>query len=448
MGAASPTPPLVPALDLALLLAQLLAVLALGRLVGALAMRLGQPRAVGEIVAGLLLGPTLLGGVLPGVQRALFPLDRLLPLQTLSQLGVLLFLFVVGLRLDLATLRGHARTAVAASYASILVPLVLGAALALRLPGALAGPAGQPLPFALFVGTALAVTAFPVLATIVEERGMARTRMGALALAAAAVDDVTAWAILAAIVGTARAGGGLAALATTLVATAVIVGGALAVRPLLGRLADRLGARGRGAPAGSAADPARTFLPIALALLLACAWATERAGVHALFGAFLAGVVVPRGERLAERLADRLADPVALLLLPTFFAFTGLRTTVQLGSDAATWGALAGLLAVAVVGKLGASAVAARLTGETWRDAVALGALLNTRGLMALVVVGVGLDAGVIAPALHGLMVLVALLTTMMTTPLLALTGHGTAPLAARRRRTGDAPPHPALRAE
>jgi Kef-type K+ transport system membrane component KefB len=335
-------------------------------------------------------------------------------------------------------LRGHARTAVAASHASIVAPLLLGGALALRLPRELAGPAGTPLPFALFVGTALSVTAFPVLATIVAERGLGGTRVGTLALTAAAVDDVTAWAILAAVVGTARAGGGLTALATTLLETGVVVGAALLARrplaALAARHADRARARGQ--------DDARAFLPVALGLALALAWATEHAGVHALFGAFLAGTIVPRAGALAERVADRLADPVALLLLPTFFAFTGLRTTVHLGVGAATWAVLGALLLVAVAGKLGASAVAARLSGESWRDALALGALLNTRGLMALVVVGVGLDAGVIAPALHGLMVLVALLTTMMTTPLLALVGVGgrarasdVPPIAARERR-------------
>ena len=387
------------------MLLQLLVVLVATRLCGAAVARVGQPRVVGEIAAGLALGPSVFGSLAPAAQRALFPPDRLGGLQGLSQVGVLLFLFTVGLRLDLAGVRAHLRTAVWAGGASMVLPFALGVALATRLPPSLAGRAGAPLPFALFVRAALSVTAFPVLATIVAERGLARTRVGTLALAAAAADDVIAWCLLAGILAAAGSGSGASALAATVGSTTAVIGLAVLARPLIARAVGR-------AP-----------VPGAVIVALLLAYATDRAGVHALFGAFLAGTLVPRADGLAELVAGRLADVVGLILLPTFFAFTGLRTSIDLAGDPATAWAFAALLVVAVVGKIGGSAAGARLAGEGWRDALALGALMNTRGLMALVVVTVGLDAGVIAPALFGLMVLVALATTAMTTPLLVLLG-------------------------
>ena len=407
----------MPPLDLLLL--QLLVVLAAARACGAVLGRLGQPRAVGEIVAGLALGPSLLGTLAPRVHATLFPPAGLAPLQALSQLGVLLFLLVVGLRLDLGALRVRARTAIMTSHASIVAPFALGLALATLLPRTLAGPHGAPLPFALFLATALSVTAFPVLATIVAERGMLGTRLGTIAIAAAAVDDVTAWCLLAGVIAAARADAGLAAFGLTLAVAAAVVAGALASRPLLARLADRWTrqASARGT------DAARLALPVVLLVGLALALLTQRAGVHALFGAFLAGTLVPRANALAEAVADRLEGPVTVLLLPTFFVTTGLQTRLGLLDAPGLWAAGAAVLAVAVVGKIGGSALRARWAGESWRDALALGALMNTRGLMGIVVLSVGLDAGVITPALFTMMVLVALVTTAMTTPLLAALG-------------------------
>lgn len=386
----------------------LLVILLATRAFGTLAARVGQPRAVGEIAAGLALGPTVLGALAPAAQRALFPAAQLGPLQTLSQLGVLLFLFTVGLRLDVAGVRAHLRTAVSTSLASMALPFGLGVALAARLPAELVGPHAGAGAFALFVGASLSVTAFPVLATIVAERGLERTRLGTMALAAAAADDVIAWCLLAAVLAAARPSGG-GAFATTLGATAAVVALAVAARPLIARAV------------------ARARFPAALGLALVLAYATERAGVHALFGAFLAGTLVPRADGAADEVARRLADVVGVLLLPVFFATTGLRVAVDVGGHADHAGAFAALLAVAVVGKIAGSAGGARLAGEGWRDALALGALMNTRGLMAIVVVTVGLEAGVIAPALFALMVGVALVTTAMTTPLLSLLGVGAA---------------------
>jgi Kef-type K+ transport system membrane component KefB len=339
-------------LDLGLLLAQLVVILVAARAAGLLMRPLGQPAVIGEMIAGLALGPSLLGAVAPDVLAALFPAGGMLPLAALSQLGVLLFMFVVGLRLDLTLLRGRAHVAVAVSHASIIAPFLLGAALAPLLHPAFAPPGVGLLPFALFLAAAMSVTAFPVLARILDERGLRGTRIGAVAISAAAVDDVTAWCILAAVVAVAQtggaSGGGLAAFGATIGwAAAWVLFLVVVVRPLLARLAPRLLAR--PAAGGRGGWPSPQLVSLAVAGALVSAWATERAGVHALFGSFLAGVVVPRVDApgapdaraaqgapgtdaaaggLPERLADRIEAVVGAVLLPVFFAFTGLRTSV------------------------------------------------------------------------------------------------------------------------
>ncbi len=395
-------------LDLARLLSQLLVVLVAARLCGAAVARVGQPRVVGEMIAGLALGPSLLGALAPGVAGWLFASDALVPLATLSQFGVLLFLFGVGLRLDLPELRARAGVAVLASQASILVPLTLGLLLAPLLPASLRGPQVPPGAFALFLGAAMSVTAFPVLARILEERRLLGTRVGAIALTSAAVDDLSAWVLLAAVVAVARAGGSWTVAWVPLALTALITVGAIAARPLLARAFARWGAPG-------SAEHVALGVTSALGLALA----TEHAGVHALFGAFLAGTLVPRAGGVASALAARLAEPVTTVLLPTFFAVGGLRASIGLVEGAAGWGALAAILVVAIGGKLGGSAIAARLAGLPGREALALGALMNTRGLMELVILGVGLEIGAISPTLYTMMTIMALVTTAMATPLL-----------------------------
>lgn len=379
----------------------------------------GQPRVIGEMIAGIALGPSLLGAFAPVTSQALFPPDRQLPLATLSQLGVLLFMFVVGLRLDPSVLRGRARAAVAVSHASITVPFALGLLLASWLHPGLAGvgsggSATALLPFSLFIGAAMSVTAFPVLARILAERGLIGSRLGAVAIACAAVDDVTAWCILAGVVAVARAENALGVVAWTLVAagtyaTLMITVGRRGLAAL-GRWWTKRG--GHVAP---------ETVGIAVLFAFGSALVTEMTGIHALFGAFLAGVIIPRESGLARELADRIEAVVATVFLPLFFAFTGLRTEIGLVSGAAMWGACGALIAAAVAGKLGGSAVAARVTGAPWPEAIAVGVLLNTRGLMELVVLNVGLELGVISPTLFAMMVLMALVTTGMTSPLLAM---------------------------
>jgi len=398
---------------LGLLLAQLAAVVIAARGVGFLFRRIGQPQVVGEMVAGILLGPSFLGWAAPGLSARLFPPDSLGFLSSVSQVGLLVFMFLVGLELNPRLLRGRGHTAVVTSHASIAVPFVLGALLSLHLYPRLSDRTVGFTGFALFMGAAMSVTAFPVLARILSERRLMHTRVGAVTLACAAVDDVTAWCILAVVVAIVGARGGDAQpWATVAGAAAYAAAMVLGVRRLLAPLERRFERDGR---------MTQDVLGVILLAALASAWATEAIGVHALFGAFLAGAVMPKGKAFVQALDGKLQDVTVVLLLPLFFAFTGLRTRIGLVEGGEMWGWCALVVLVAVAGKFGGSAAAARLTGMSWREAGAIGALMNTRGLMELVILNIGLDIGVISPAVFAMMVLMALATTFMTSPLLEL---------------------------
>jgi len=412
--------------DTALLLLQLVVVLSVARLAGRAAAFVGQPRVIGEMVAGLALGPSLLGWFAPGAMHALFPADRMAALSTLSNVGVILFMFVVGLHLDGTLLKHRAGAAVAVSQASILAPFALGAAMAPWLHPHFAGAGVGLLPFTLFFGAAMSITAFPVLARILNERRLMNTPAGSIAIASAAVNDVTAWCLLAVIVAVARgagAGGHFVLLFAGSVAYVLFM--LFVLRPALRRWqARRLKTRAAVSEAGLAAAQeeraAASAEAIGAAVLLAIGsgLVTEWLGIHALFGAFLAGAIVPREGGLARDLAGRLEGMVTTVLLPLFFAFTGLKTEIGLVSGT-LWGVAAAILVAAMAGKLGGAAAAARLGGMAWRDAFAVGVLMNTRGLMELVILTIGLDIGVITPTLFTMMVLMALVTTVMTAPLL-----------------------------
>ncbi len=407
-AAAAPDPGAVT--PLAGLLTQIVVVVVAARLCGGLAARIGQPKVIGEIVAGILLGPSLLGWAVPGVSRALFPPGSLGTLKLLAEVGVLLFMFVVGLELDVEVLRGAARTALLVSHASILLPCFLGVVLSLALYGSLA-PAGVPLvPFALFIGIAMSITAFPVLARILEERGLTRTALGNTAITCAAVDDVTAWTMLAIVVAIAKAQDFASAGLTVLMAAVfiglmwVVVGPA--VRWVVGR--------------DTSPTPSKNTLAFVLLMLIGSALIAERIGIHALFGAFLIGVVMPHEAGFRAALVQRLEEISAILFLPLFFAFTGLRTQVGLLDSAGAWLMCVAVVAVATAGKLGGSMAAARLSGMGTLDAFSLGALMNTRGLMELIVLNVGYELGILSPRIFAMMVLMALVTTFSTAPLLA----------------------------
>jgi len=365
---------------------------------------------MGEMFAGLLLGPSLLGWVAPGAYAALFPADSLGYLNSLSQVGLILFMFLVGLELDPKILRGRGHTTVLTSHVSIIAPFFLGAILALYLYPRLSDDSVTFTHFALFLGTAMSITAFPVLARILTERKLLNTHLGTVAIAVAAVDDVTGWFILALVVLLVRSDntssmwlmlGGLGLYVLVML---------LGVRRFLSRLEAMYEKRGL---------LTQNLMALVLLLLLASSWVTEELGIHALFGAFLIGAIMPKHPGFVHTLTEKLNDAAVVLLLPIFFAFTGIRTSLGLVNSAEMWFYFALIISVAILGKFGGSTLAARLTGMSWREAGALGTLMNTRGLMELVLLNIGLDIGVISPALFAMLVLMAIVTTFMTSPVL-----------------------------
>jgi Kef-type K+ transport system membrane component KefB len=393
-----------------ILLVQLIVIILATRGMGRLFRRIQQPAVIGEMVAGILLGPSCVGLLWPEVQGALFPASSMDTLRLLSQIGVILFMFAVGMELDVQQLRGQAHAAVLVSHASIVVPFFLGTALAVVLYPVLV-PVHVPFSaFALFLGISMSITAFPVLARILEDRGLSRTPLGLVVIACAAVDDVTAWCLLAIVVAVAQATALDGALLTIVLAFGFIVLMLGGLKPQAERLLAQY-AHGEA--------PSRGLLAGVLVLVFTAALCTEIIGIHALFGAFLAGVILPARARLTVFLRERLDMFSAVFLLPLFFAFTGLRTQIGLLNTWQSWGLCAAIVAVAIAGKLGGSALAARWTGMRWSEALSVGALMNTRGLMELIALNIGYDLGILTPQLFAMMVLMALTTTFMTGPLL-----------------------------
>jgi len=398
---------------LTILLIQIVVILLAARSVGWLFRKIGQPQVMGEMVAGILLGPSLLGWVAPGVSAALFPPESLGFLNSLSQIGLLLFMFLVGIDLDPRLLREQKHAAVITSHVSIIIPFFMGTLLALYLYPRLSDDRVAFTHFALFVGTAMSITAFPVLARILTERKLIRSRVGTVAIACAAVDDVTAWCILAGVVMLVRASSVAIPLWLTLTGTVVYVGIMLyGTRRALHRLEVTFRARNK---------LTQDMMAVVLLLVLASAWVTESLGIHALFGAFLLGVIMPKEQGFVQAIKEKLGSLTVVLLLPLYFAFTGLRTSIGLLSGADMWFYCGTIIAVAITGKFGGAALSARLSGMRWREAGTIGVLMNTRGLMELIILNIGLDIGVISSALFTMMVLMAMITTFMTTPLLEL---------------------------
>ena len=387
--------------ELTVTLVQIILIVASGRMLAMLLRHFGQPPVIGEIAAGILLGPSAFGRFAPETFILVFRPESIPILLSLSQIGLILFMFLVGLEFSPELMRERRKTIVVISHVSIIVPFLLGAALALYLYPRVSDTGVPFRSFALFLGTSMSITAFPVLARILEERHLLRTKMGNTVIACAAVDDITAWCILAVVVMIVRAGDP-AHLALRLVLLAIyVVAMIVVVRPLL---RTRL---------------TRNMLAAALLLVLASAGTTEFLGIHALFGAFLAGTVMPRIGGVSEALITQTRGVTTVIFLPLFFAVTGLRTNVGLLHARGLWFCCLLVLAVAIAGKLGGALLSARGVGFSWREATAIGVLMNTRGLMEMVVLNIGLDIGVISRSLFTMIVIMALVTTAMTTPLL-----------------------------
>jgi Kef-type K+ transport system membrane component KefB len=427
----SPTLNVAPAVSLpqdpkpnvfAHVLIALLAVLATGQLLGALFRRIGQPPVIGEVVGGILLGPSLLGQIWPAAAGFILPPTVTPYLEVIAQLGVTLYMFLVGLEINPAALRERARSVVAISHASIVVPFIAGAALALLLYPRYAGDGVPFTGFALFVGVALSITAFPVLARILTDRRMQRTPLGVLALGCAAIGDVTAWCLLAFVVGVTRSDPGGAFVVLGL--TAALIGFMfLAVRPVAAKLLARFDEGGL----------TPNVVALVFGTLLLSALATEAIGIHALFGAFLLGAVIPHDSTVARTFTRMLEDLVTVLLLPAFFALTGMQTRIELISGTNQWFICGLIVLVATAGKFGGTFVSARFAALSWREAAGLGLLMNTRGLMELIALNIGLDMGILSPALFAMMVLMALATTVATTPLLQMLRPFSLPVEAKR---------------
>ena len=381
------------------------------RVMGALFAKVNQPAVIGEVVGGIFLGPSLLGRLSPELAAVLLPPDAAPFLSVISQLGVILYMFLVGLELDLAVLRTTVARTLVISQAGIVVPFALGALFAVAMFEALAPPGVRFTSFVLFLGVAMSITAFPVLARILGERGLQRTALGTLALTCAAINDAVAWCLLALVVGVMQASplDAMWTIGLTFVFIAVML---TAGRDIAARAVTALD---RSAHIGE-----RSLALVLVAVLLS-AVATEFIGIHAIFGAFLLGAIIPHHSRVAAHATERIADIVRVMLLPAFFAYIGLRTEIGLVNGAADWLLCALIIVVATAGKFGGTTFAAKFVGLDWRDSAALGLLMNTRGLVELIVLNIGFDLGVISPRLFTMLVIMALVTTMMTSPLLTL---------------------------
>jgi Kef-type K+ transport system membrane component KefB len=386
----------------------LAAVIAAGRLLAVVCRSVGQPVVVGEVIAGILLGPSLLGLVWPAAYAFLLPQSLQPLLGRVAELGIVFYMFLVGLELDDAALERSLRSTVLIALGSIFVPFALGALLAVCLPASIVPSDVSWVAYVLFVGVATAIVAFPVLARILAESGLTRTDLGIRAIGAAAVSDLVIWCVLAFVVGIAHAAGGQALSVSVGAAVFVFVLLGI-VRPVVGRLV-----RARGDKSSSPI----LFLA-AIAGLLAAAAIANRIGIHAVIGAFLFGAVIPHDSALAATLTRKLEKPVTIFILPAFFAFIGMKTEIGLVSGLTGWLITIAIVGVAAIGKIGGTYLTARLVGRPHDEAKVLGILMNTRGLMELVVLNIGLELGLITPALFAMMVVMALATTMMTMPLL-----------------------------
>lgn len=399
---------------LAILLVQIITIIFVARIFGWICKKIGQPTVIGEMLAGIFLGPSLVGMYFPEYSALLFPAASLGNLQFLSQIGLILFMYVVGMELDLKALQNKAKDAVIISHASIIIPFTLGILLAYYIYERFAPAGVEFMAFGLFMGIAMSITAFPVLARIVQERGLHRTRIGAMVITCAAADDVTAWCILAAVIAIAKAGSFVSSLYVIGLSAVYVLLMLYVVRPFLKRIGELY---------SNKETVTRPVVAIFFLTLLISSYATELIGIHALFGAFMAGAIMPENMRFRNIFIEKVEDVSQVMLLPLFFVFTGLRTHIGLLNDVSLWGVCGLIILVAVLGKFLGSALTAKFVGQNWRDSLTIGALMNTRGLMELIVLNIGYDLGILSTQIFSMMVIMALATTFMTGPALDLIG-------------------------
>lgn len=400
---------------LAILLLQIITIIIVARFFGWIFRKIGQPTVIGEIIAGIFLGPSLVGMYFPEYSALLFPVESLGNLQFLSQIGLILFMFVIGMELDLKVLKNKANDAVVISHASIVIPFALGIGLSYFVYHQFAPAGVEFLSFSLFMGIAMSITAFPVLARIVQERGIHKTKLGTIVITCAAADDITAWCILAAVIAIVKAGSFVSSLYIIMLAAGYVVLMLFLVKPFLKKVGDLY---------SSSENLSKPVVAIFLLTLIISSYMTEVIGIHALFGAFMTGAIMPDITKFRNIFIEKVEDVAVILLLPLFFVFTGLRTEIGLINDAYLWKVTAGIILVAVVGKFLGSALAARFIGQNWRDSLTIGALMNTRGLMELVVLNIGYELGVLSPQIFTMMVIMALVTTFMTGPALDIINY------------------------
>lgn len=400
---------------LALLLAQIVTIILVAKLFGWICVKLKQPSVIGEMIAGIVLGPSLFGLYFPELSAFIFPKESLGNLQFLSQIGLILFMYIVGMELDLSVLRKKAHDAVVISHASIIIPFALGVGLSYFIYKEFAPEGIQFSSFALFIAIAMSITAFPVLARIVQERNLHKTKIGTVVITCAAADDITAWCILAAVIAIVKAGSFSGSVFVILMAILYVFIMIKAVRPFLTRIAESQ--KGKG-------FISKGLVAVFFLILIISSYATEVIGIHALFGAFMAGTIMPENVKFRNLFIEKVEDVALVLLLPLFFVFTGLRTQIGLLNDPHLWKIGGFIILTAVTGKFVGSALTAKFLKLSWKDSLTIGALMNTRGLTELIVLNIGYDLGVLGPELFAMLVIMALFTTFMTGPCLDLINY------------------------
>lgn len=398
-----------------LMLLQIIIILIVSKLFGALVAKISQPKVIGEIIAGIILGPSLLGIVSPEMFSFLFPERSISNLQIISQLGLVFFMFIVGMEFEIGRLKKKVLNALIISNTSIIFPYFLGILSSFFLFRYFASDETKFSAFALFIGISVSITAFPVLAKILQERNLTKTNLGAIAVTCAAFNDLTSWCILGLVIAIVKGGSFIGVLLIIVLTVLFILAMFFAVRPLLERISSSPQEWNNGR---------KTNLVIVFLVLFSSALLTEVIGIHAIFGAFLAGLIMPDTMGFKEALSRRIEDISTTILLPVFFAVTGLRMQIGLLNDWFLWAVFGMVVLVAMAGKIGGGAISARITGHSWSDALSIGVLMNTRGLMEIIVLSIGYDLGILSSTLFTIMVLMAITTTMMSGPLLELIGY------------------------